>query len=661
MCYEINDFEGATYSRSSGGSSMTRLFVAVLRASRLFLSLAALAALAPLAAIAESYRVVEYIESTGTQYINTDISVTRNTRMVCDFQFTAVPTAAARCGWCGQGANKSVGFYFGGNTMDGNGNFGTSGTMVFAASAATTRSGYVMHTPTGTFDLDRHTFDISRSSLKFDGTQFAADNDLDYYSDNDKGHIWLFAGQKSWSLAEVGYPCCMKIFSCQIYKGKVIVRDFVPAVRTSDGAAGLYDRMSGIFFGNSGTGALIAGGEPQDVPTSLNPSSFTRSIKIRPSAGMLTSPLTNFPVLVRLSSSISGFSYETCKQDELRFALPNGTLLAHDIDMWNTNGESTVWVTIPELTSNSVFHAYWGLRPGKETPPRAFKNAWAEASYKSVWHMNVEDAATVDSACGYDATLLNANEYCGAGTGVVGGGYHNEENWNPSTSKTVMHGFSTTAIAGFSANSDTPAIATFSGWVRQIGGTCKNGFPDEETYPHIKWTSNYGNCGAIINTKNGLVYSGDGLMMCLSGRNGIVDEGYDRSKYLQVRNNSEEGVDSSQIGGELGIDSLFDKTWHHMVVRFDGSNRNLFLDGVLQDSITAPGYYGSGVKGTVAMGHRGDGQTDCVWTGDLDEFRFRSVSSSDEWLAAEYASQANPNFLTYSAVSSGNGFTIIVK
>ena len=109
---------------------------------------AAIAALAPLAANAESYREVEYIESTGTQYINTDISVTRNTRMVCDFQFTAVPTAAARCGWCGQGANKSVGFYFGGNTMDGNGNFGTSGTMVFAASAATTRSAFVMHTPT---------------------------------------------------------------------------------------------------------------------------------------------------------------------------------------------------------------------------------------------------------------------------------------------------------------------------------------------------------------------------------------------------------------------------------------------------------------------------------------------------------------------------------
>ena len=273
--------------------------------------------------------------------------------------------------------------------------------------------------------------------------------------------------------------------------------------------------------------------------------------------------------------------------------------------------------------------------------------------------MNINYAATIDSVYCYGATLLNANEYCGAGAGVVGGGYHNEENWNGSNG--VMQGLSTTAIAGFSANSATPAVATFSGWVRQIGGTCQNGFPDEANYPHIKWTGDYGNCGAIINTRNGSTYENDGVMMCLSGRNGTLDGGYDRSKYLQVRNNSEKNTDSPSYGGELGIDSIFDKAWHHMVIRFDGTNRNLFLDGVLQNSITAPAYYGSGVKGTVGIGHRGDNITTCVWTGDLDEFRFRAVSSSDEWIAAEYASQANPNFLTYSAVSSGNGFTIIVR
>ena len=642
---------------------MTRLLFAVRCVPRLFLSLAATAALAPLAARADlqpGYAQVEYIEATGTQYINTDISVTRDTRMVCDFQFTAVPTATARNGWCGSGSGVSVGFYFGGNFMDKNGNFGTSGTMVFTASAATTRSAFVMHTPTGTFDLDRHTFDISRGSMKFDGVEFAADNDLDYYPDNDKGHIWLFAGQRSWA-SGAGYPCQMRIYSCQIYRGETMVRDFVPAKRTSDGAAGLYDRATGLFFGNSGSGALIAGGEMQDVPTTLNPSSFRYSMKIRPSAGVLTSSLSDFPVLVRFSEAIRGFSYETCEPDALRFALPDGTLLDHEIDTWNTNGESTVWVGIPELASDTVFHAYWGLRPGKDMPSVAWGNAWANASYKSVWHMNINYAATIDSVYCYGATLLNANEYCGAGAGVVGGGYHNEENWDGSNG--IMHGLSTTAIAGFSANSATPAVATFSGWVRQIGGTCQNGFPDEANYPHIKWTDDYGNCGAIINTRNGLVYQNDGVMMCLSGRNGTLDDGYDRSKYLQVRNNSEKDTDSLFYGGELGIDSIFDKAWHHIVIRFDGTNRNLFLDGVLQNSITAPAYYGSGVKGTVGVGigHRGDEQPTCVWTGDLDEFRFRAVSSSDEWIAAEYASQANPNFLTYSAVSSGNGFTIIVR
>ena len=58
---------------------------------------------------------------------------------------------------------------------------------------------------------------------------------------------------------------------CSMYKSTisnegVLVRDFVPCKRNSDNAVGMYDLVTKKFFGNSGTGAFIAGAEvPQYI------------------------------------------------------------------------------------------------------------------------------------------------------------------------------------------------------------------------------------------------------------------------------------------------------------------------------------------------------------------------------------------------------------
>lgn len=62
--------------------------------------------------------------------------------------------------------------------------------------------------------------------------------------------------------------------------------------------------------------------------------------------------LSNFPVLVRISPArIAGFAYAqlASPQDgaDLRFTDVDGHFVNHDIDTWNTNGESLVWVTVP--------------------------------------------------------------------------------------------------------------------------------------------------------------------------------------------------------------------------------------------------------------------------------------------------------------------------
>ncbi len=77
--------------------------------------------------------------------------------------------------------------------------------------------------------------------------------------------------------------------------------------------------------------------------------------------------LTNMPVLVRLSTAISGFDYNDFASPsngaDLAFFDANGRRLAYEIDEWCTNGESFVWVKLPEQKRGMRFTAAWEACP----------------------------------------------------------------------------------------------------------------------------------------------------------------------------------------------------------------------------------------------------------------------------------------------------------
>ena len=130
--------------------------------------------------------------------------------------------------------------------------------------------------------------------------------------------------------------------------------------------------------------------------------------------------LTNVPVLVRLSTAIAGFDYSD-------FASPsNGAdmvfmdeaetqVLPCEIDEWHTNGESLVWVKLPELKKGTKFKLAYGKTVDAESSPRQKDEAinsserggdaastecmkhevWRE--YAGVWHMNEDSGTAFDS------------------------------------------------------------------------------------------------------------------------------------------------------------------------------------------------------------------------------------------------------------------------
>ena len=122
---------------------------------------------------------------------------------------------------------------------------------------------------------------------------------------------------------------------------------------------------------------------------------------------------TNFPVLVRLSTAITGFDYgdfynakvtptdpNALKLVDIGFVDAEGNGLAYDIDTWNTNGESLVWVNLPRMTNGTVF-AMW-YRSTKTGKALNSDNVWTD--YAGVWHFREDYGAESASVSVYDST-----------------------------------------------------------------------------------------------------------------------------------------------------------------------------------------------------------------------------------------------------------------
>ncbi|MGH7978784.1 MAG: DUF2341 domain-containing protein, partial [Limisphaerales bacterium] len=117
--------------------------------------------------------------------------------------------------------------------------------------------------------------------------------------------------------------------------------------------------------------------------------------------------LTDFPVLVNLSTNLPGFSYRQFASPaggDLRFADERGiTPLPYEIDHWNTNGISSVWVNVPSLsTTNDFVWAYWG-NPLDTNPPDYTTNGAVWPNYDLVWHLEQSGFPYADSALNYPA------------------------------------------------------------------------------------------------------------------------------------------------------------------------------------------------------------------------------------------------------------------
>lgn len=178
------------------------------------------------------YTKLAYIQSTGTQYINTLFKPNQDTRIVVDAQIAD--------------EQSGEGHLFSARDNATNGPFWI---MLWQSDAYKTRyATQGLKTFDGVESRSRHVFDFNKNVSSIDGVSLtftAATFQLNTY-------LPLFC---RFTGTTVDCITKMKLYSCQIYENSILVRDFVPCINP-DGEYGLYDKVNKTFYGNAGTGSF---------------------------------------------------------------------------------------------------------------------------------------------------------------------------------------------------------------------------------------------------------------------------------------------------------------------------------------------------------------------------------------------------------------------
>lgn len=192
----------------------------------------------------KGFKRLEYIQSSGTQYLDTLFKPNNNTRVTADFEITE-STVDWACVFGAREESLSRCFAL----------FTNSNQPFYCNIGGRTDT----HTFTTISPLGRHVADANKNAITINGISAVLTART---FQNTATTIYLCANNEDGAASMF---CKMRIYSCQIYENGLLERDFVPAM-LENGEIGLYDRVSHEFYRNAGTGEFIAGPEVATTP-----------------------------------------------------------------------------------------------------------------------------------------------------------------------------------------------------------------------------------------------------------------------------------------------------------------------------------------------------------------------------------------------------------
>lgn len=187
----------------------------------------------------EGYTQIDYIQSSGTQYINTGFTPNQNSS--CEVVMAYTEIVNANCGLFGAAGAGYTTDVFESYYQGGKFNFGFADAP--KSVACTVLAG------------DRLTVKLSKSALSASiaGTVVSATPTVTNFTSPATFVIHALNRKGT-----VQYYSSSRCYGCRLWDNGTLVRDMVPCINPS-AEVGMYDLVNGVFYGNAGTGVFVAG------------------------------------------------------------------------------------------------------------------------------------------------------------------------------------------------------------------------------------------------------------------------------------------------------------------------------------------------------------------------------------------------------------------
>ena len=271
----------------------------------------AFAVLAAAAAIADTYTAVEYLQSDGNQYIDTQFTLNNTHAATLDFQPTVLPTVSdvadpnghqSLFGCRNNPNSKNIGILVLSSGLYVDFRNSNGGEYRIADYALSTSTRYAAAAAAGTRYVCNKSTAEATAQASLWSSAFTCSGTAYLFAVNDQSA----SGAPLWNKAK------MKFFGGTIVASDgTLLCKFVPCLKNGV-EPGIYDPVRDLFLPNIGTGSFTCGaatgvvyGGAATSPSAatIDPSNYECSMTITPAAGSVSTTLSNFPLLVRLSAA----------------------------------------------------------------------------------------------------------------------------------------------------------------------------------------------------------------------------------------------------------------------------------------------------------------------------------------------------------------------
>lgn len=406
-----------------------------------------------------------------------------------------------------------------------------------------------------------------------------------------------------------------RVYSLKIYEGETLALNIEPYLK-SDGTPAFRDSLTGNFYMASGTGvvgmgvpiALIEGAVQSSAAiedaVSVAPvyTDFEKRLRVTPTGSAVVATgveYSNVPVLLRLSTSITGFSYSdfTRGGKDMLILDDASNVLPFEIETWNPSGESLVWVKVPTYSENTRINVYYGDKQGRRNGANDPSQVWS--AYAGVWHLDelgTEITLADSSPNGYDGRTYLVSE--GLSGGVLG-------NYTRNIDKRSQSGQGGLYFEG-TKNIAHGGKLTLSAYVKR--------YQLKSCWDHLFFSKS---------ASNAATGSFAVEMFGNNGGWGQVDiiGGYKDGNGIGVCSNH----------GFADVD-----VWYHITVTYDGNYAYYYCDGTSRGGGRMENPIRTNSLERFALGNN-NALNGTPWDGAFDEFRVSVGAMSPERIALEYA------------------------